>query len=42
MTTHDDAEARASTSAALTGLAVSLVWLAIVGGISYFLGVPAH
>ncbi|HEX2189249.1 MAG TPA: hypothetical protein VHG51_10150 [Longimicrobiaceae bacterium] len=42
-TTHDDQqEARSSTSAALTGLGVALVWLAIVAGISYYLALPAH
>lgn len=34
--THDEHEhARSSTAAALTGLAVALVWLAIVAGISF-------
>lgn len=42
-TTHDEREeARTSSRAAFTGLAVALVWLAIVGGISYFLAGPTH
>lgn len=42
-TTHDEQEeARTSTRAALTGLVVALVWLAIVAGISYALAGPGH
>lgn len=41
--THDEQEhARSSTRAALTGLGVALVWLAVVGGISYFWALPSH
>ena len=41
--THDEHEnARSSTKAALTGLGVALVWLAVVAGISYFWALPSH
>lgn len=41
-TTHEEQESRASTRAALTGLGVALVWLAVVAGISFFLALPSH
>lgn len=44
---RDDPEARATRNAALTGLGLSLVWLAIVAVIAFawaggFSGPPAH
>ncbi|HEX8274483.1 MAG TPA: hypothetical protein VF615_17725 [Longimicrobiaceae bacterium] len=41
--THDEQEhSRTSTNAALTGLVVALVWLAVVAGVSYFWALPSH
>lgn len=39
---RDDPEARSTLNAALTGLGVALVWLALVAGVSFFLAVNAH
>lgn len=39
---RDDPEARSTLNAALTGLGVGLVWLAIVAGISFMWAYNAH
>lgn len=36
---REDAEARGTLKAAFTGLGVALVFLLVIGGISYFLAV---
>lgn len=38
---RNDPEARSALNAALTGLGVGLVWLAVVAGISFFWAVNA-
>ena len=39
---YNDPEARSTLNAALTGLVVALVWLAIVAGVSFFWAYNAH